>query len=79
MYTMKNRLITISSLPAPVVSASVQAENLNAFDNCDGFASSANFMDGTPLDDHQLDVFTDSDEGAEFLLDLACGNWAGWV
>ena len=74
MYTMKNRLITISSLPAPVVSASVQAENLDAFDNSDGFAASANFIDGTPLDARQLDIFTDSVEGAKFLLDMACSN-----
>ena len=74
MYTMNNRLITVPNLPAQVVSASVQGENLDAFDNSDGFASTANFIDGSPLTARQLDIFTDSDEGAEFLQELACNS-----
>ena len=69
---MKNHLITVPNLPKPVVSASIQAELLDAFDNSDAFASGANFTDGCPLDARQLDIFTDSDEGALFLMELAC-------
>ena len=69
---MKNYLISVTRLPKPVVSASVQAELLDAFDNSDAFACSANFADGCPLDARQLDIFTDSDEGALFLMELAC-------
>ena len=75
MVAMKNYLINISSLPKPLPSASVQAELLDAFDNSDAFASSANFTDGCPLDARQLDIFTDSDEGALFLQELACNSF----
>ena len=75
IVAMKNYLISVPHLPKPVVSASVQAENLDAFDNSDGFATSANFTDGCPLDARQLDIFTDSKEGALFLQELACNSF----
>ena len=68
---MKN-LLFLDSLPHPVVVSSIEGENLDPFDNCDGFASSANFANGVALDDEQLDTLTDSPEGSMLLFEMAC-------
>jgi len=72
---MKNNLLTIPSLPYPIVLDSVTVEGVDmadAFDFCDAFASGANFVNGISLNAEQLDILTGSDEGRELVYKLAC-------
>lgn len=72
---MKNNLLTIPSLPYPVVLDSVMVDGVDmqdAFDFCDAYASVANFENGISLNAEQLDILTDSDNGRELVYKLAC-------
>jgi len=54
---MKNDLLTIRSLPSPVLIDSIVVHGIDAedaFDFCDAYVSSATFQDGTPLSTVQL-------------------------
>jgi len=67
---MKNDLLTIRSLPLPVLIDSIVVDGIDAedaFDFCDAYVSSATFQDGTPLSTVQLNILTDSDKGRELI------------
>jgi len=67
---MKNDLLTIRSLPSPVLIDSIVVDGIDAedaFDFCDAYVSSATFQDGTPLSTVQLNILTDSDKGRELI------------
>ena len=67
---MKNDLLTIRSLPSPVLIDSIVVHGIDvedAFDFCDAYVSSATFQDGTPLSTVQLNILTDSDKGRELI------------
>ena len=66
--------ITLMALPQPVLVSSMVMEDLDPFDNSDAYISSATFKDGTPLDDEQLDILTDSGAGGMHLHSAACKN-----
>ena len=72
---MKNDLLTIRSLPLPVLIDSIVVDGIDvedAFDFCDAYASCATFEDGTPLSTVQLNILTASDKGRELIYSLAC-------
>ncbi len=78
---MKNDLLTIRSLPSPVLIDSIVVNGIDAedaFDFCDAYVSSATFQDGTSLSTVQLNILTDSDKGRELICKeafYACGVW----
>ena len=78
---MKNDLLTIRSLPSPVLIDSIVVHGIDvedAFDFCDAYVSSATFQDGTPLSTVQLNILTDSDKGRELICKEAYDLMLVW-
>jgi len=78
---MKNKTLSIASLPYPVYIDSVMVAGVDmedAFDFCDAYASGANFVNGISLNAQQLDTLTDSDKGRELVYKLACEQASGY-
>jgi len=72
---MKNKNLLTFDWPSflpPVVADSVHAAGLDPFDNSDAFFTCAEFIDGETLSSKQLDMLTDSEDGARFLQEMAC-------
>ena len=63
---MNSRMINLNSVRV----AGIDLDD--AFDFCDAFATFAEFEDGTPLTDSELDEFTDSELGQSLIHRLAC-------
>ena len=63
---MNSRMINLNSVRVAGIDLS------DAFDFCDAFATFAEFEDGTPLTDSELDAFTDSELGQSLIHRLAC-------
>ena len=72
---MKNKTLSVPSLPQPVLADSLHASGLNWDDNSDAFFTCAEFVDGETLPSEQLDTLTDSENGAIFLQEMACNPW----
>ena len=72
---MKNKTLSVPSLPQPVLADSVHMAGLDAFDNSDAFFTCAEFVDGETLTSEQLDTLTDSENGSIFLQEMACNPW----
>jgi len=72
---MKNKTLSVPSLPFPVVADSVHAAGLDWEDNSDAFFTCAEFVNGETLTSQQLDTLTDSENGSIFLQEMACSPW----
>jgi len=62
---MNSRMINLNSVRV----AGIDLDD--AFDFCDAFATFAEFEDGTPLTETELDKFTDSELGQSLIHRLA--------
>jgi len=72
---MKNKTLSVPSLPQPVLAGSLQVAGLDWEDNSNAFFTCAEFVNGETLTPQQLDILTDSENGSIFLQEMACNPW----